>query len=220
MKKFKTPLIILSVIIGINILLTGINILQNGIGGWEGSTIDQIMGNTSEKVTVKDIEALSKSEMMQLFYSATAPDFADMKGEYKAKTLRVGIMAPAADFYTHHFFGSGHWEGKAFFPFQKDKGWGYNLFSVMDKDGKPSVVRERKMDTFIGKSEIDDKNSFHLVYKSYNGGMVSSMHDEIRKVNDTLYICMGYMAAGGGAINPAPFVLYGKPSKWIGPDKE
>jgi len=31
---------------------------------------------------------------------------------------------------------------------------------------------------------------------------------------------MGYMAAGGGSINPAPFVLYQAPTAWIGPDKE
>ena len=157
---------------------------------------------------------------MQLFYAAPAPDFSSLKGEYRAETLPVGIMAFAADFFTHHFFGPGHWEGKAFFPLAQNKGWGYNLFSVSDKNGKLYMARERKMDTFIGRSEIDDKDSFHLLYKAYNGGMVNSMHDEIRKINDTLYICMGYMAAGGGSINPAPFILYGKPSDWVGPDKE
>ena len=75
------------------------------------------------------------------------------------------------------------------------------------------------MNTFVGKSEIDEKSSFHLVYKEFNGGMVKSMHDEIRQVNPTLYICMGYMAAGGGSINPAPFVLFGEPSEWVGLDK-
>jgi len=58
------------------------------------------------------------------------------------------------------------------------------------------------------------------VYRAYNGGLVHSMHDEIRKINDTLYMGMGYMAAGGGSINPAPFILYEKPSAWVGPDKK
>ena len=81
------------------------------------------------------------------------------------------------------------------------------------------LFRSREMDTFIAKSEIDGNNSFHIVYKAYNRGMVSSMHDELRKINDNLIIGMGYMMAGGGSINPAPFVLFGMPSKWIGPDK-
>ena len=115
----------------------------------------QILGRPASQASVTDIEQLSKSEIMQLFYAAQAPDFAHMKGEYKAKTLPVGIMAPAADFFTHHFFGPGHWEGKAFFPFEKETGWGYNLFSINNKNGMPSILRERKMDTFIGKSEIE-----------------------------------------------------------------
>ncbi len=68
--------------------------------------------------------------------------------------------------------------------------------------------------------QIDERESFHLVYKAYNGGMVHSMHDEVRRINDRLYLCMGYMAAGGGSINPAPFYLFGTPGEWVGIDKE
>lgn len=218
-KNLKKILTISAFLILINIALTGINILQKG-GDYDGRSIEQILGRPADQAIVKDIVQLSKPEIMQLFYAAPAPDFSSLKGEYKAETLPVGIMAFAADFFTHHFFGPGHWEGKAFFPLTQNKGWGYNLFSVSDKNGKLYMARERKMDTFIGRSEIDDKDSFHLLYKAYNGGMVNSMHDEIRKINATLYICMGYMAAGGGSINPAPFILYGKPSDWVGPDKE
>ena len=35
-----------------------------------------------------------------------------------------------------------------------------------------------------------------------------------------VFLGMGYMAAGGGSINPAPFVLYGKPDKWVGPEEK
>ena len=70
------------------------------------------------------------------------------------------------------------------------------------------------MDTRLGPSRIDDRTSFHLVYKAYNGGLVASMQDEIRQVNDSLFVCMGYMGAGGGPINPAPFILHGEPSPW------
>ena len=218
-KIMKKVVMVSAILLLFNIALTGINILQKG-GACDGRSVEAILGRPADQAIAKDLESLSKPEIMQLFYAAPAPDFSSLQGEYKAKTLPLGIMAPAADFFTHHFFGPGHWEGKAFFPFGKDTGRGYNLFAVNDDKGNPAIARERKMDTFVGKSGIDDKDSFHLIYKPYNGGMVKSMHDEIRKINDNLYICMGYMAAGGGAINPAPFILYGQPAEWVGPDKK
>jgi len=218
-KVMKKSLIVVAILLFFNIALTGINILQKG-GAYDGRSVEDILERHPSQAIPKDIERLSKSEVMQLFYAAPAPEFTSLKGEYKAKTLPLGIMAPAADFFTHNFFGPGHWEGKAFFPFEKDRGWGYNLFYVKDDAGNPSIARERKMDTFVGPSELDGKKSLHLVYQPYNGGLIKSMHDEVRRINDTLYICMGYMAAGGGSINPAPFILYGEPAEWVGPDKQ
>lgn len=218
MKKFKILIIFLGIITLLNGVLMGINILQKGIGGYKGESMKTIIGVDPASATIDDLKKLDKSQIFQLFYAAPAPKFTSMKGEYKAETLPLGIMAVSADFFTHNFFGPGHWEGKAFFPFEKVKGWGYNLFKV-SKEKKDSIVRTRKMNTYVGKSTIDDRNSFHLDYSPYNGGLVHSMHDEIRKVNDRLFICMGHMAAGGGSINPAPFVLLGEPSPWVGPDK-
>jgi len=213
----KKILIIVSVLVAVNLLLVGINILQKGTGGWNGQSMDEILGKPAADATLEDIQSLSKAEVFQLFYAAPAPAFGEMKGEYKAKTLAVGIMAFAADYFTHHFFGPGKWLGKAFFPFEKEKGWGYNLFGDRGDDG--NIHRTRKMNTWVGPSTIDDRISFHLDYSPYNGGLVHSMHDEIRKIHDGLYLGMGYMAAGGGSINPAPFVLYGAPEKWKGIDK-
>jgi hypothetical protein len=216
----KKILIVLGAIIALSVSITGINILQNGVGGWNGKTMDDILKMEAAEATPKTIMALSKSEVMQLFYAAPAPAFQSMKGEYKTALLPQGIMAAASGYFTHHFFGPGRWEGKAFFPFEADRGWGYNIFSSTDKAGKIIRHRTRKMDTWVGTSEIDSKDSFHLVYKAYNGGLVNSMHDEVRKINDRLFLCMGYMAAGGGSINPAPFLIIEKPTPWVGPDGE
>jgi len=72
------------------------------------------------------------------------------------------------------------------------------------------------MRTFIGKSQYDDKESFHLDYRPFNSGLLHSMRDEIRKINDRLYIGMGSMAASGGTLNPMPFTLYGGKNPWGG----
>jgi len=41
------------------------------------------------------------------------------------------------------------------------------------------------------------------------------MHDEARKINN-LTICVGHVALGSGLFNPAPFVLIGPTTLWVG----
>ena len=130
------------------------------------------------------------------------------------------MQATSVDFFTHHVFGPDRWVGKAVFPFEKDKGSGYNIFASKGKDGQEVLFRTRKVDTYSGKSLIDGKDSFHLDYSPYNSGTVHSMHDEPRKINDNIFLGMGYMGLGGGSINPAPFLLIGPAVKWVGSDKE
>jgi len=219
MKAVKIVLVLIGVLFVVQLALTGINILQKG-GSYKGQTMEQIIGVAPEKATVKDIEKLDKAALFQLFYAASAPKYAAVKGEYRAKTLPVGVLAASAEFYTHHFFGPGRWVGKAFFPFEKDKGSGYNIFLIKGKDGKEVVARTRKMNTYIGKSAIDGKDSFHLDYSPFNSGTVHSMRDELRKINDNIMLGMGYMALGGGSINPAPFLVIGPATKWVRQDKE
>jgi hypothetical protein len=219
MKALKIILVVVIVLVIVQLALTGINILQKG-GTYKGQTMEVILGVAPGKATINDIEKLNKADLFQLFYAAPAPQYKEVNGEYSAKTLPVGVLAMSADFYTHNFFGPGRWAGKAFFPFEKDKGWGYNIFSSKNKDGKEVLSRVRKMNTYIGKSLIDGKDSFHLDYSPYNSGTVHSMHDELRKINDNIFLGMGYMGLGGGSINPTPFLVIGPAVKWVGPDKE
>ncbi len=216
MKKILMGNIAFMVIFG---LLIAINIMQNGSRNWDGRSMDEILGVPAEKATVEDLERLSKADVMQLFFAAEEPEFTIMKGEYKAKMLNKGVLGAAGEYYSHHLMGPGHWEGKAFFPFEKDKGSGYNLFTVK-KDGVPTIVRCMKMDTSTGGSVFDEKDSFHLVYKAHNKGRNKSMRDELRKINDTLFLGWGYLSWNLGSNNPGPFVLYGEPSPWIGLDKK
>ena len=161
---------------------------------------------------------------MQLFYAANAPKFESMKGEYNATVLTGGVLGSATAYFTHHVFPTGklelhtHWEGKAFNPEEKNAGWGYNIFTRKASDGEETTFRTRKMKTWVGPTTIgkDGKDSFHLDYSPFNTDVIHSMHDEVRQVNENLYICAGYMALGGGPINPGPFVLVGPPTKWVG----
>ncbi|PKN32828.1 MAG: hypothetical protein CVU61_16290 [Deltaproteobacteria bacterium HGW-Deltaproteobacteria-19] len=219
MKALKIVLVVILTLVVVQLALTGINIWQKG-GPYKGQTMEQILGVDPAKATDKDIGKLDKAAIFQLFYAAPAPKFEDVKGEYNAKTLPVGILAMSADYFTHNFFGPGRWVGKAFAIAEKDKGWGYNMFSTKGKDGSEVIARTRKMNTYLGKSLIDGKESFHLDYSPYNSGAVHSMHDELRRINDHIMIGMGYMGLGGGSINPAPFLVIGPSAPWVGPDKE
>ncbi len=209
MNIVMTVAAVFGALIVIQLTVTLVNVLQKG-GAYRGGTVDEILGVKASSASAADVEKLSKREMMQLFYAAPAPDFAMLNGEYQAKTLPVGIQAFSVDLFTHHFFGPGRWEGKAFLPERADRGRGYNIFN---KNG--NISRTRKMDTFIGPSTIDDRPSFHLDYRPHNGGVVRSMHDELRMINPDLFLGMGYMGIGGGSINPAPFLVFGKKGKFV-----
>ena len=186
----KSVLIGIGDIIALSVSLTVISVMQSGIGGWDGRSMEDILGVPAEQASSEDVE----------------------------KLVPVGILSFVNDFYAHHLMGPGHWEAKAFSPFEEDKGWGYNLFTV-EKDTDSGIVRTMKMDTSVGKSRFDEKDSFHLVYKAHNKGRNNSMRDEIRKINDKLLVGLGYVTWSLGKLNPSFFLLYGEADPWVGPDE-
>jgi len=95
-----------------------------------------------------------------------------MDGEYAARMAGGGILGPASNLYVDYLFGPGKWHGKAFSP---RLGFGYNIFKT-SADGKEAFKLAKRMKTFIGKSRYDDKESFHLDYRPFNGGLLHSMH--------------------------------------------
>lgn len=193
----------------------GINIYQKG-GPYKGESVRDILGNDPENAAPEDCLRLSKARFMQLFYAAACPELAELKGEYIAMNHPGGILAPGVQIYTDHIFGPGKWVGKAFMAIDREKGHGYNIFQRTGGDGKPVFTRARRINTFIGKSAYDGKNSCHLNYAEHNGGLVHSMRDELRRINDRLYVGLGCMGSGGGSINPSLFIVQGPPKKWIG----
>jgi len=215
-KRLKTLLKVLAGFAVLNAVAFIVNIIQAGKREPDGRSVKEILGADPEKATYEHLERLNRAETMQLFYAAKAPAFESMNGEYEAKVLSGGVLGASTANFTHHFFPTGkptlstHWEGKAFKPEGENSGWGYNLFSR--KSGS-DIFRARKMRTHVGPTTIgkDGSDSFHLDYGAFNTDIVKTMHDEVRQVNDNLYICAGYMVPFGGPLNPGPFVLMGPP---------
>ncbi len=216
MNALKKIFIGLGILILLDVLLTGINIAQKGCGGYKGQTVEQILGVPADRATAADVEKLSRAQVVQLYYAAQAPLYEEMNGEYRATNVGGGVLTPAGNIYLRFFFGPGKWEGKGF---SSKDGYGYNLFSST-KDGKHTISRALKMKTYIGKSKYDDKDTFHVDYTPYNSIPTTFIRDEIRKINDTLYICTSVIGPIGGTLNPMPFILYGEASPWVGIDEK
>ncbi len=226
----KKGLIVPGILVALPLLLTAINIAQNGSSTPDGRTPDEILGVSAEAAGAEDVARLDKADVMQLFYALPAPGPAELDGEYQAVLVDVGVLSAGSAWFTHNLFGDGRWLGKGFRAIEPGaadttqsnaaKGGGYNLFAGSSnydfRDADPAmqsaadeIIRLREFDTYAGPSQIDERESFHLDYGRHNSGTVQSMRDEIRKINQRLYLGMGHMALGGGAINPAPFLLIG-----------
>lgn len=205
------------------IALNIINIVQAGSKKPDGRTMEQILGFSPEKAQLSDVEKLSRSEQMQLFYAASSPKLNTLNGEYETKLLRGGILGGLTAYFTDHIFPTGKltlntkWVGKAFRAEDADHGDGYNIFRE-DQEGSSKILRIRKITTAIAPTKLgkDGKLSFCLDYSKYNSGLINSMRDEIRVINPQLFIGVGHMRLGGGPLNPAPFVLIGPAKPWVG----
>jgi len=211
----------MALLIGLNI----VNILQAGSRKADGRTMRQIIGGDPETASYADIEKLSRKDKMQLFHAAGVPRFEDIRGEFRARLLSGGVLGPSSAWFTHHIFPTGkptfktEWVGKSFQNLGHNAGQGYNIFAERIGASK-NTRRLRKMSTDMGPTKIgkDGKPVFRVDYSRFNPGLIHSMRDEIRQVNANLYIGAGYMALGGGYLNPAPFVLEGPVRGWVGPD--
>lgn len=225
MKKIRIIAYSVSALIFTNATLFIVNILQAGRRYPDGRTVEEILGMRAEDAQYEDVEALNRRDTMQLFYAAKAPDFKRMKGEYCGRVLSGGVLGKSTEIFTNHVFPSGRftpnskWEGKAFMPVEESEGWGINVFNIK-KRGTAQTIRKRKMRTYLGPTRIgkDGSDSMHLDYAPFNTGINGTMHDEIRMINDDLFICAGFISAFGGPLNPGPFTLLGPPVEWVDPD--
>lgn len=185
-----------------------------GKSGWGNRPADEILGKPASEARAEDLEEMSLREILLFFHALPAPGTDRLSGEYVARVLAVGLFHPLAGFITHHVFGPGRWLGKGFAPASTGESHGYNIFE--GPGGK--LCRTRRMRTEVRASAFDGRPSFCLDYSPYNRFFIGTMRDEIRQVNEKLYLGFGYMLAGGGAANPAPFVLAGKARPFVGAD--
>lgn len=195
-----------------------------------------------ENLVFEDLLEMTRKQLMELFHRLDAPEMNEMRGEYRSDFLNCGnsINIILAKFYLHFIWGV--WQHKAFEPLGEAHGHGYNTFittlpklyencfmaifakivylirSMFRLTYSMRMARIMLNKTSMINSVFDNRPSFQLSYKEYNTFFTSTMTDEIRKVNDHLYLGIGRLSVIFGKYNPMPFVLMGPPDPWVGPD--
>ena len=208
-----------------------------------GKSLQAIIPKDREALTAEDLKKLNRQQLVGIFHQLVSPEVSEMRGEDRASILDDGNAFNRFMSSLCLYFAYGLWMHKAFEPLSDRQGHGYNTFlTTMGRDrenlylslgaqminllrsfrGTSAPARTARMirnKTHIGPSMFDNRTSFHLVYRDYNAFPVSTMHDEVRKVNDTLFLGLGILTVTGGRRNIFPFVLMGPPDPWVGPDE-
>jgi hypothetical protein len=203
---------------------------------------ENFKGKHLKDYTFEVLMGLNRKQLIELFCRLDAPDMSEMRGEYRAAFLNCGNIINIFLGRLFLFFIWGAWQHKAFEPLGEKHGHGYNTF-ITTQPGlyencfiaifikilnivlslfrwKYSMRMARIMlnKTSLVSSVFDGRPSFQLSYRDYNTFFTSTMTDEVRKVNDNLYLGIGRLTVTFGKYNPMPFALMGPPEPWVGPD--
>lgn len=204
--------------------------------------IDNFLGKLLKDYTYEDIMKLRRGQLMELFLQLDSPSMSEMHGEYRAYLLDSGYIINMflAKLYLH--FTWGDWQHKAFEPLDEQHGHGYNTFittqsklyenyfvamfmksvslgrSLFRLNSPQRLARIMLNKTSMVSSVFDGRPSFQLTYRDYNTFYTNTMTDEVRKVNDKLYLGIGRLTITFGKYNPMPFMLIGPPAPWVGPE--
>jgi len=204
--------------------------------------IDRYLGKPLKDYTYEDLMKLRRPQLMELFSGLEAPAMTEMHGEYRAALLDSGHVINSFLAWLYLYFTWGTWQHKAFEPLDDRHGHGYNTFittqprlfencfvavfmkivhivrSLFRSSSPQRMARIMLNKTSMVTSVFDGRPAFQLSYRDYNTFYTSTMTDEVRKVNDRLYLGIGRLTITLGKMNPMPFVLMGPPDPWAGPD--
>jgi hypothetical protein len=140
--------------------------------------------------TVDRLKSLSIPELEVLYRTLPAPSFEEMHGEYQGGY--IGCEHPISNglwkLVAWNSIIGGVWQGKSFEPLSETEGRGFNVLELYGRR-----IRKWPMRTTISISFVDDREVFLLDYPFYiSGSGAVKMTDEVRKVNDGLYLGIGH----------------------------
>jgi hypothetical protein len=173
-----------------------------------------LQADPQEHWQVPHLAALDYESLLELFKSLNPPSPGEVSGEYAGfdylgsseQTFAAGLERVKA--------GNGtFWLGKGIPDKEGNGASGYNR--LRQPDG--TVARQDRFGVLRGKSPIDGKRTLMLKYSDFNNGAGRiGFLDEVRKVNDRLFLCTGTPGEGTGT--PGFFFLAGPPAQLHGVD--
>lgn len=159
----------------------------------------------------------SRDELMALFRTLPSPAITEMDGEFAATLLDQGnpLLTAIGHFAIGNPWLNGRWLTKSFTPSNDEHGHGYNSFQRGEH-----VIRKFRMRTEIRPSIVDGKPSYTLIYPAYNNlcGRVG-MIDEVRRIDDGVYLGFGTVGSKARRSYPMPFMLEGPTAPFVGADQ-
>jgi hypothetical protein len=163
---------------------------------------------------VSHLAALDYDALMNLFKSLEAPAPGEVAGEYAGIDYLGQSEETFAAALERVKAGNGtFWLGKGIPGEEGDGASGYNRLRTPDG----TVLRRDRFGVHRGTSPIDGKETLMLKYSDFDNAAGSiGFLDEVRKVNDNLYLCTGTPEEGSGT--PGFFFLAGPPAPFHGVD--
>jgi hypothetical protein len=163
---------------------------------------------------VPHLAALDKQALLDLFTELPAPDPGEMHGEYAGFDYYGQSDETFAAALDRVKAGAGtFWLGKGFPGSEDEDASGYNR--IRNADG--TVSRRDRFGIHRGVSPIDGKPTLLLKYSDFDNAAGSiGFLDEVRKVNDRLFLCSGTPQEGQGEVGF--FFLAGPPAAHLGAD--
>ena len=136
---------------------------------------------------IEEMRVMHLDEVKALFDTLPSATMSEMDGEFLATGLDQGSWL--SNFITLSAVNlPGRWLGKAFTPGLDRCGVGYNWFQT-----RKGIRRTLAMKTYIKQSSISQGESFHLDYGAVHAWLPRNGGDEIRKLNDGIYLGFGWL---------------------------
>jgi len=156
-----------------------------------GRTVRTKKSDQAPQWTVEKLRALGTGGQAELFKTLPAPAVREMDGEYLGHYFGAdghSISNILWQITCNRNWTSGLWLGKSFQPVSDTAGYGFNNLSRFGMR-----LFRWPMKTCVGPSRYDGKDVYALNYRYYwSAAGIVSMQDEIRKIEDGLYLAVGH----------------------------
>lgn len=164
--------------------------------------------------SVERLLTMTKEEVIALWATLPAVSLDELQGHFTGIIPNPGNPERQASTFDYMYDENsvrGYWLGKAYRKTGDNEGEGYNRWRV--PGGK--VERRSRFTTEIGRSFFDGKPSLLMYYGAYRADAPSFV-DEIRKLEDYIYVGVGSVLDAEGKRNPGHFILTGPTDDWVG----